>query len=226
MQLRKWLQPIAGRILKPLARIYLGKVRRSRYQDVDVVVPPGVFHPGFYLSTRFMLRHLAQHALAGQQLWEIGAGSGMVAIWCAKRGAIVTASDISIVATAAITANALRNVVVVQVVLADLFEGMPTRCYDWIVINPPYYPRNPQTESENAFYCGEEYQYFERLYAGLEAVCTTETQLRMVLSEDCNLERIAMIGSKYGWQMREVDRMRKLGEWNFIFALEHQGGGA
>jgi len=223
MRLRNWLQAPASRILVPLAKWYLRKTRRSHFQNVDVLVPAGVFHPGLYLSTRFMLRHLGHFALAGKRLWEIGAGSGMVAIWCAKRGAKVTASDISGAAIEAIGANAERNGVALQVIHADLFEGMPAMTFDYIVINPPYYPGEPKTEAENAFYCGAEYQYFHRLFDGLAAVCHADTTVRMVLSEDCNLKRIQQIAAQSAWQMQEVDRMRKLGEWNFIYACTLPG---
>jgi release factor glutamine methyltransferase len=219
MRLRSVLRPIYSRVLIRWARYYLRKTRRSRYQDVKVRVPPGVFHPGLYLSTRFMLRHLQGRALAGKRLWEVGAGSGMVAIWCAKRGAQVTATDISAAAVEAIGANAALNAVSVQVLLADLFEGLPPQLFDWILINPPYYPGEPKSEAENAFYCGAEFQYFERLFAGLGAYCAPAAELRMVLSEDCDLKRIQAIGQAHGWQMVEVDRMKKVGEYNFIFAL-------
>lgn len=222
MRLRNWLQAPASRLLVPLAKWYLRKTRRSHFQDVDVLVPTGVFHPGLYLSTRFMLSYLGNFALPDKRLWEIGAGSGMVAIWCARRGAQVTASDISKSAVAAIQANAARNRVDMQVIHADLFEGMPAQTFDLIIINPPYYPGEPKSEAENAFYCGSEFQYFQRLYQGLGAFCHPGTAVRMVLSEDCNLARIQAIGNQWGWQMAEVDRKRKLGEWNFIYACSMQ----
>ncbi len=223
MPLRNRLKAPVSRILMPLAKWYLRKTRRSHFQDVDVLVPPGVFHPGLYLSTRFMLSHLSRFSLEGKRLWEIGAGSGMVAIWCARRGAHVTATDISKSAVAAIQVNAERNGVAMQVLLADLFEGMPAATYDFIVINPPYYPGDPKTEAENAFYCGAEFQYFQRLFEGLAAFCHADTTVRMVLSEDCKLSQIEGIGKQWGWGMQEVDRKRKLGEWNFIYACTMRG---
>jgi release factor glutamine methyltransferase len=226
MGLRKTLRPIYSRVLVPLAKLYLRKTRHSRYQDVHVAVPTGVFHPGLYLSTRFMLRHLGRHSLAGMDLWEIGAGSGMVSIWCAKRGAHVIASDISTAAVQAIRTNAASNGVTMEVLEADLFEGMPARLLDWIVINPPYYPSNPVLESDHAFLCGADFQYFERLFAGLGAFCKPSASVRMVLSEDCAFARIEEIGRRNGWHMQEVDRMRKLGEWNYIYALTRESGTA
>jgi release factor glutamine methyltransferase len=219
MRLRNLLRPFYARFMLAWAPQYLSKTRRSRYQDVRVTVPPGVFHPGFYLSTRFMLRHLQGQPIAGKRLWEIGAGSGMVAIWCARRGGHVVASDISRLAVAAIQANAAANAVTVDVVLADLFTGLPPQTFDWIIINPPYYPREPQTEAENAFFCGAEFQYFKRLFAGLAPYCAANASLRMILSEDCNLKRIREIAVEHGWEMKEIERRRKMGEWNFIYSL-------
>jgi release factor glutamine methyltransferase len=219
MALRGFLKPLATRILQPMAAWYLRRPRKSHYQDVHLLVPPGVFHPGLFLSTRFMLKHLQAQNFKGQRFWEIGAGSGMVAIWAAKRGANVWATDISKTAFAAIEANAASNQVGINVILADLYDGMPALRFDWIVVNPPYYPKDPQTEAENAFFCGAEFQYFERFFAGLIAFVGPNAEIRMVLSEDCKLDKIAEIGERNGWGMDEVARMRKLGEWNFIYRI-------
>lgn len=207
------------RVLPPLWRWYARKPRRSRWGGVKVVAPPGVFHPGLFLSTRFLLRHLRELPLGGHTVLDLGTGSGMLAIFAAKRGALVTATDISSLAIAATQANALANRVQVEVVQSDLFARLPIQAFDYIVINPPYYPAHPRTEADHAWYCGEDFGYFRRLFQDLGHYCHSATQVRMVLSEDCKLGEIAGIAAAHGWQMEVTWQGVRWGERNYIFTV-------
>ena len=60
--------------------------------------PPEVFHPGFFFSTRLLLKLYQTIAIAGKSFLEPGCGSGLISIYAAKKGAIVTATDINPVA--------------------------------------------------------------------------------------------------------------------------------
>lgn len=205
--------------MPPLWRWYVRKPRTARRGDVRVTVPPGVFHPGLFISTRFMMQHLAQHDLVGKSLLELGAGSGMVAIVAAKQGAVVTATDISGLATAAIQANAAVNKVQLAVLQADLFEGLPLSKFDFIAINPPYYPSDPSTEAEHAWFCGKDFEYFQRLFRDLGGYVHPHSQVFMVLSEDCKIDHIGNLALANGWQMNILSQRTKWGERNYIFGI-------
>lgn len=219
MRPRRILKPILGRVLPQLAGWYLRKPRKSRFQGVEVVVQPGVFHPGLFLSTRFMMRYLEQFPMLGSSFLEIGAGSGMISIWAAKRGANVTATDISEKAIENIISNAEINHVDMEVVHSDLFTDLPVIDFDFVVINPPYYPGQPETEAEFAWYCGPGFEYFHLLFQGLGAYCTEKTQVLMVLSEDCDLKRIEEIAAESDWNFEMVHSKTITGEKNFIFSI-------
>lgn len=220
---RKYLQPMVYRLLAPLAKWYLRKPRSDRYQGLSISVPPGVFHPGLFFSTRLMLKHLEKHDLQGKNLLEIGAGSGMIAIWCAKvKGATVTATDINPAAIQAIQTNAQANGAALTVVQSDLYAGLPPFRYDYIVVNPPYYPKEPRNDAEKAFFCGENHTYFERFFEGLHAYRLPGSQVRMVLSEDCDLPAITTIAARHHWEMEMVHPARKMGEWSFVYALRYK----
>jgi release factor glutamine methyltransferase len=113
--------------------------RRYRRDGLDLVVLPGVFHPGLFVSTGLMAEHVSSLDLRGRTFLELGAGSGRVALIAARKGAVVTASDVSAAAIENTTINASRNRLPVNVVRSDLFEALPQH-FDVIVINPPYYP--------------------------------------------------------------------------------------
>jgi hypothetical protein len=44
----------------------------------------------------------------------------------------------------------------------------------------------------------------------------------MILSIDCELEKIQSIGLKNQINMDEILKIKKWGEWNYIYKLEHQ----
>ncbi|HHG84652.1 MAG TPA: methyltransferase domain-containing protein, partial [Bacteroidetes bacterium] len=179
MGLRKLLKPVLNRILPRFARWYLRKERSYRYEDLLVQVPPGVFHPGLYNSTKHLLAHLKQFDLQGKILLEIGAGSGLISIWCARQGAVVTATDLSEAAISAIQGNAAQNQVSLEVVHSDLFQGLTPRIFDFILLNPPFFKGTAQNEEAHAWYAGPEFEYFQRLFAGLKSYRKPGSILRM-----------------------------------------------
>lgn len=68
---------------------------------------------------------------------DMGSGTGVVGIYAARRGADVTAVDISLRAVSETAANAARNRVRIRVVRGDLFERVPGR-FVRIAFNAPY----------------------------------------------------------------------------------------
>ena len=78
---------VVGHTYKPLLEKYLSRKRTYRYNGFRLEIPPEVFHPGFFFSTRFLMRHLAQFRLQNKSFLELGAGSGLIAIHAAKEGA-------------------------------------------------------------------------------------------------------------------------------------------
>ncbi len=130
-------------VLKPLSAWYLSRVRTYRFLDITVKVYPGVFHPGLFFSTKILLKYLSHLNLRGQRILELGAGTGLISIYCAKKNAAqTTASDISISAISNIKENAALNKATIQTVHSDLFEFISPDDFDIIIINPPFYPRD------------------------------------------------------------------------------------
>ena len=284
--LRKLLKIVLKPILLPVARWYLRRERTWKRGGMVLKVPPGVFHPGLYISTGVMLGFLekmylvqdsgrdfghgqeegekegkgkvmgvgagkgvgvgeeersGKAAFSGLKVLEVGAGSGAISIRMAQMGAKVTATEISKTAVAAIESNVKLNQVDVHLVQGDLFAGLDDK-FDLVVVNPPYYPAAVKNEAEYAWYCGEGFEFFLRFFTELPAYLNKEMNLKpglentkiqgfkeektflpgralMVLSEDCELERIKGLAEKAGLSMREVYRERKWGEWNFIFEI-------
>jgi release factor glutamine methyltransferase len=180
---------------------------------------PGVFHPGFFFSTKFLISHLKYYKLKNKNILELGAGSGMISVFCAKNFAEVTASDISKTAVENIIANAKLNNCNITAIYSDLFDSIPNQNFDFIIINPPYFPKDASTESELAWFCGSDFQYFEKLFKQLPDYLFPETIVLMVLSEDCSIKTIEAIAKKNNIEIKLKDRRKFFGEENFIFQL-------
>lgn len=212
------LRPIAP-IVSKLAKIYTAKEREFSYKNIKVKVRPGVFHPGLFISTKILLDFVSDLELENKTFLELGAGSGIISILASKKGAIVYASDISSTAVENIKINAEVNNETISVFKSDLFENLPAMEFDYIVINPPYYKKDPKIEAEFAWYCGQNHEYFARLFDSLVNHINNNSKVFMILSEVCDIDVITQIGKdrKFLWEL--IHRKSVLGEKNYIYNL-------
>jgi len=79
----------------------------------------------------------------GERVLEIGTGTGVVAIHCAKHGCRVTATDVVTEALELARENANQNTVEVDLREGDMFDPVQGR-FDVIIFNPPYLPTAPE----------------------------------------------------------------------------------
>ena len=91
----------------------------------------------------------------GERILEIGCGSGVVSIHCAKNGCTVTAVDINPSAVECTRENAQLNDVTIDVRESDLFADVKER-FDTIVFNLPYLPVIDEGELAKAWSGGED----------------------------------------------------------------------
>jgi len=209
-----------GPFLRPILLRYLSKRRVYTFQGIKIGVNPGVFHPGLFFSTKILLHYLSKEELREQTILELGAGSGLISIYCSKHGASVTASDITTIALENIKANAEMNDAAITIVKSDLFDDLDPNQFQWIVVNPPYYPKHVNSEMESAWFCGENFEYFEKFFYQLNSKLTIKNKIIMILSEDCKIDTIQSIARKYGKDLTLIFQKRVWGEMNFIFEIE------
>ena len=206
-------------ILPFLAKWYLSKPRMYRYGTIRIKVLPGVFHPGLFNSSRILLDFIRELDLSERTLLELGAGSGIISILAAQKGARVMATDIHPLAIRNIRENAELNQVSLDVILSDLFDDIPFQAWDTIVINPPYYPKDPKNFSQMAWFCGESFGYFKKLFRQLVPIANPSSDIFMILSQDCNLRSIGEIANKSGFQLVPERKQKRLGEWSTIYKI-------
>lgn len=151
---------------------------------------------------------------------ELGAGSGLIAFSAAQKGALVTATDINSVAVEYLNKNKQRNNLPVQVVESDLFSNIPPQLFDVIAINPPYYKKNPVTQADYAWYCGENSGYFINLFKTMGGYINNNSAVYMVLNEECDITLIKNVAAQFGYKLVMQLAKKKAWEMNYIFTIE------
>ncbi len=212
-------------ILKPfLEKYYRYKTKKPinyQFEGLSFTVLPGVFAPIFTISTKLLLEEVTLMELKEKSFLELGCGSGTIATLAAHKGAVVTASDINPKAVENALLNAQNNEVEIKVLESDMFSNIPEQVFDYIIINPPYYPANPTKDEEQAWFCGVEFQYFVALSKQLKPYFDSGSKVLMILSEDCDTERVKSILLGEGLKMTLSKEFTKYKEKNYLFQI-HQ----
>jgi release factor glutamine methyltransferase len=218
--MRRYFKTLAGFVLIPLTRWYLRKERKFSYDDIHIRVFTGVFHPGFFGSTRFLLQFLKKQNLKNKTLLELGCGTGLISIYAAKTGADVTASDLNPKAVENCRANAKANNVQIKTVESDLFQNLSSQVFDWIIINPPYYSKKPKNDEELAWYCGEDLEYFKNLFSQIPDHTNNQSEVIMILSQACDIKGITELAKSKGFRFYLLEEEDALFDAkNFIYSI-------
>jgi len=216
---KKGLRFLLRVVYKPLLEFYLRKRRPFFYKELRLEIEPDVFHPGFFFSSKVMLRFLDTLNLKNKKVLELGSGSGILSLYCAKQGANVTACDISKKAVNNTIKNRDLNGLEMKVNHSDLFSSIPPQLFDILLINPPYYKKNPRSEAEHAWYCGENGEYFEKLFSGLNAYTQQNSVVYMVLSDGVDLAMIQNFAGKQNFITKVVYSEHNIVEQVFVLSI-------
>lgn len=112
-------------------------------KELEIEVCDGVYEPS---EDSILLLELIE-VEDEEKVLEIGCGSGMISLHCARVGCEVTAVDISKKATKNTLRNSLRNRLDIDVKVSDLFSDLSGR-WDTIIFNPPYLPEVRELDSD------------------------------------------------------------------------------
>lgn len=207
---------------KPFLKLYLRSDSTVSFDGFRLKVLTGVFHPRLFFSTKYFYSFIKKIELNSMNFLEIGSGSGILSLLAFKKGAKVSAVDIDPKAVENTRLNFFQNfheTANLSVLQSDVFSNLPQQKFDVIVINPPYYFKKVTEDSQQAWYCGENGEYFEMLFSGLRNYIHESSRTYMILEENCEIDRIKDIAKKYRFIFEQVEEKRIRWEKSYIFRL-------
>jgi len=219
---RKFVKRISHPFLNKWIQYYYRKPRVYRYDNIEATVHPEVFPPQLTLSTKILLNFIQPMDFQGKSFLELGCGSGIISLLASKKNAVVTASDINQIALDYLVKSSEKNKLKVRCIHSNLFESISEKHFDYIIINPPFYPNKATNIKEKAWYCGENFEYFEALFEQLRAFLSEKNTTYMILSEDCDFQKIVSIAQKNNINMTSVVETKKMGELNTIYSIQNK----
>lgn len=199
------------------------RTRECKVGDLKLTVPPTVFHPGVFVTSRMFADFLRTQDFRGQTVAEVGTGSGVLALSAARAGAMkVVALDINPAAVAAAAQNAERNGLsnVVAARVSDLFSSVASgERFDVIISSPPSFAGEPADMADRAWHAGEGYRHLQNLFTGAYEHLTSQGEMLILLSSDTNVPLMESWARAAGFSWRQVAE-KSIGVESFIiFAL-------
>ncbi len=198
---------------------YHRKPRKYTYNNIYTIVQPTVFSPINTVSTKVFLDHIDTIELNNKTVLELGCGSGIISIFSASKGSEVTATDINVIAIKSLNEASFEQDFSIKTTVSDLFKNINPFDFDYIFINPPYYPKRPKDISEKAWFCGENFEYFQELFDQIPPYLSDTTNCLMILSQDCDLKNIKNIATKNHLSFVKINEKQTLFEKNFIYKI-------
>lgn len=157
----------------------------------------------------------------GKTVLDIGSGSGIQGIVCAKKGARnVVLSDISDQAIACSEQNVIDQGLEskVKIIRSDLFDNLTGR-FEVIIFNHPFFPNEPQNEVERIVYSGK--GLLERFFREVGAHSNQDSLLIMPYSHFAGLNSANNPSSffrKLGWSYEDYVFSNKFGSHSIYAA--------
>lgn len=217
--MRKLIQKITHPFYKKYHFWYHSKPRKYYYKNIWTIVQPSVFSPKNTISTKVFLDYLNSLNLTNKTILELGCGSGIISLLCAAKGGEIFATDINKTALESLKISSEKQDLKIECIYSDLFNSIPKINFDCIIINPPYYPKKSKNIEEQAWFCGENFEYFESLFQQLPNQLSKNTDCLIILSEDCDFKSIQKIAKKNKLSFAKIVEKKTLLEENFIYKI-------
>jgi HemK-related putative methylase len=172
---------------RPLLRRRLGRIALEEIEGVPLVVLPKVFNPAVFRTGRLLARAVDAWTPPPQEkeirVLDLGTGSGVGALFAARRGFRVVAVDVNPEAVRCARVNALLHHLEdrIEARQGDLFAPVAGERFDLVLFNPPFFRGEPADDLDRAWRGTD---VLERFAAELQTVLKPAGQALLVLSTD------------------------------------------
>lgn len=188
------------------------RIRRPVLERIDglpFVVLPEVLNPVVFRSGAFLARTVAGSPLAnpapGARALDMGTGSGVGAVFAARRGFEVIGVDLNPEAVRCARANVVLNGLEERIEIrhGDLFEPVAGERFDLVLWNPPFFRGEPRGNFDLAWRATD---VVERFAAGLPAVLAPGGLALVLLSTDGDAAGTVAALAAHGFRLQVAAR--------------------
>ncbi|WP_315834815.1 methyltransferase [Bradyrhizobium prioriisuperbiae] len=198
-----------------------GSTSTTTVSGLRLTVPPTVFHPKLFLTSKFFADFVQNLDLRNKSVVEVGTGSGILALSAAKaRAAHLLALNPAAVAAA--QKNAVDNGFADKVTAleSDLFAAVPpSDRFDVIISSPPSFAGEPLNVADRAWHAGPNYCTIAPLFAQARTRLKPKGKMYLLLSSDSDLELFATLTRHAGFSSRLLAERSIVVETFLLFEL-------
>ena len=185
------------------------------YGGLELTVFPNVYAPEFFDDSLWYAKQL-QEIVSQSSLLEIGTGTGIISIFCAKNGAQVVATDINPDAVKNAQLNAKRHNLKISVREGNLYEPLSqNEKFDFIFWAHPFNAWDIPVDMLLASGVDPQYESLRGYIAGAKSHLTPEGKLLLGTGDSADLNLIEAIAKENGYRLqllREVDQPLESGK--------------
>jgi len=195
------------------------------YGGIILDVLPNVYAPEFFDDSLWFAKQL-QEIVGDKSLLEIGTGTGIIAVFCAKNGAKVVATDINQDAVKNAPLNAERHKLDISVKEGDVYDALsPDEKFDFIFWAHPCNAWDVETNMLLASGIDPLYQSLRKYIAGARDHSTPGGKLLLGTGDSADLKLIDAIAKDNGYSLkllREINQPLEPGKDNRINDLIYE----
>jgi len=143
----------------------------------------------------------------GDEVWDIGTGTGLIALQAKKKGAsYVLATDLNPEAVKNANKNSKHLDLTIDVKKADLFGNIRKR-FDIISFNPPFTDQKPTSPYAICFW-DDGHATVRRFFKGIQGYLKPKGRAFIGWSSFSGVRKLKKIANEYHFNLKEVARKR------------------
>ncbi len=181
-------------------------IRTTRAAGFRLRVRPTVFHPRYFLSSEYFAEFIDGLDLKGKSVADVGTGSGILALACARAGAArVLAVDINPQAVLCARENAELNGYgdrITATCMDLLSEVPPHPNFDVILSSPPKHAGEPRDFADRGWHAGTRHRNVADLFNQARDRLNPGGRLYVMVASDSDLGLLGRLIDEAGFRAR------------------------